>query len=416
MSHSLNEVSNGLLITFNHSLINVRCDFKVPSTFEERLTRPRTRSAAVEGSEVVQVLGNELFMCQISCSCLSMTPQAARVANSDPIQYFCWPTLLMPRRVTKFTSERFGGAWDRPGGTRSNILILSRRFFLLLLPFTADYTQPRLSFSWNSVLSPLHLKSRGSEIVCVFSSKAWQALVRRNFAINTTCWLSWLPWQRRREKKANSETSFLLLLALPWSRSPFLRKSSLIRLRSCRERGAKVAWESFISILSTQHGLPQHENSIVASSTSLRVDTPTRSLLFPPLPTHASHPNPVRPKNRLQRRIVPSSLCQPSRWAMKLRKLPARVWERKSWLSFGVVRFEAGKMCLVPTKKDKEQHTERDKSRNKHTTVSAFKKALQRARKPPRPLTFSFQIQRTFLSSFLFSFVDLFHQIASRTH
>lgn len=33
MSHSLNGVSNGLLITFNHSLVNVRCDFKVSFHF-----------------------------------------------------------------------------------------------------------------------------------------------------------------------------------------------------------------------------------------------------------------------------------------------------------------------------------------------------------------------------------------------
>lgn len=46
-----------------------------------------------------------------------------------------------------------------------------------------------------------------------------------------------------------------------------------------------------------------------------------------------------------------------------------------------VPRLERCASC--PQTEDKEPQTERDESRNKHTTVSAFGKALQRARKPP---------------------------------
>lgn len=116
MSHSLNGVSNGLLITFNHSLVNVRCDFKVPSTFE-RLTRPRMGNAAVEGCGVVQVLGNGLFMCQKLplVSSNDAAGRASRKLRSDSIFLLThFVRASVSRKVHK--RVRFGCAL----GTRSN--------------------------------------------------------------------------------------------------------------------------------------------------------------------------------------------------------------------------------------------------------------------------------------------------------
>lgn len=75
-------------------------------------------------------------------------------------------------------------------------------------------------------------------------------------------------------------------MTLPWKRSPLLRKKLFDEDCCAAEKGAKELHESLsLEALSTQHGLPQHENSIVASS--------RRSVLTlqPPMPSFYSSSN-----------------------------------------------------------------------------------------------------------------------------